>query len=365
MKKVFTDPHFKVFNKARARKSLRRRLAFKAYRKQKNISELGLPKVRVKHKREYDDKTKSYTHVKAPNNFTFIGNPEETISFINKLKDCYDNSKKAFVVLKDVRTIDYDAVVVLLSIMVRFKAKKVSFNGDFPDDTTAKNVIHESGFFLNLNKYFKDEERYYVKNKNWNTIYTHAWKNVDAALGARIIEDAAKTIWNEKRRCQGAQRTLLELMQNTNNHAAFGKEGEKHWWISVNHRAKERKVCFSFVDYGVGVFESLSQKQEGNKFFQALDKMYEKFKYGGNEDLLPLILSGELHKTVTREHYRGKGLPGVAEALKRKQISNLHIITNDVYCNVDKGEYKKLSNKFSGTFIYWELDQNSASCNAD
>ncbi len=80
---------------------------------------------------------------------------------------------------------------------------------------------------------------------------------------------------------------------------------------------------------------------------------------------MKLILEGKLHETVTGEYYRGKGLPGIVEALKRNQISNLHIISNDVYANVQTGNYTILENKFEGTFIYWELNEKNRSCRAE
>jgi len=84
--------------------------------------------------------------------------------------------------------------------------------------------------------------------------------------------------------------------------------------------------------------------------------------FNNNADLLKLILDGTLHRSVTGKDYRGKGLPGIAGALRRNQISNLHIITNDVYCQPDKDFYKKLETSFSGTFVYLELGQTNESC---
>src|SRR5258706_1552386 len=210
MKKSYTKQKFKRYNHRRAKRSLARNLRFKEYQRLKNQSELGLERKEKQHKRTFEDKYKNYIRVKAPENLTLIGNPEPVIKFINKLRDCYDKNKKAFVVLQEVKNIDYDAIVVLLSIMVRFKARRIDFNGDFPDNDDARNLLYESGFFLNLNRQFRDEDRYDVRTDRKNTIHTHAWKNVDSVLGSKLIENAAETIWGQKKRCQGAQRTLLE-----------------------------------------------------------------------------------------------------------------------------------------------------------
>jgi hypothetical protein len=361
--KYWTTDRYKRYNARHAKRSLQRRLSFKEYKRQKNTSEQGLSKEKKKHKHEFEDKLIGYKKVKAPEDFSFKGNPERVIEFLNKVKECFDKRQKIFVVLEAVKKIDFDAIVVLFSIMIRFKSQNIQFNGDFPKEKTAKTILTQSGFFKNLFKHFRDEERYTVKTENDHSIHTHAFKNVDSELGAKIIQQASKTIWGEERRCQGAQRTLLELMQNTNNHASFEKEGDKHWWLSVNHDKKNKKVSFSFVDYGVGVFKSLTHKPEGSKFFNVLDKMVEKFKYGNNAELIKLVLNGELHKTVTGEHYRGKGLPGIREAMRRNQISNLVVVTNNVYANVANDEFKLLNSNFTGTFLNWELNINNISCN--
>ena len=364
MKKKSKKLFNKIILKKHAEKSFRRKLFFKEYKRLKNQAKLGISKNGIVEKRDYD-KYKDYKKVKAPSNFTLIGNPEPVIDFISILKKCYDNKRKVFVVLKEVNKIDYDAIIVLLSIMVRFKSKRINFNGDFPIDVRAKQIITESGFFKNLFKQFREEDRYVIKQENDNLIHTHAQKNVDSLLGAKVIEQATKTIWGEKRRCQGAQRALIELILNTNNHATFGKEGDKHWWLSVNHRKDKNIVTFSFVDYGVGIFKSLDNKQIGNKFYKVVEKMYSKFKFKDNAELLRLILNGELHKTATGEHFRGKGLPGIHEAFKRNSFSNLYIISNNVYVNLSKGEFINLNCNFDGTFLYFEINNNNISCNGN
>lgn len=267
-----------------------------------------------------------------------------------------------YVVLENVIEVDYSAIIVLLSIMVKFKAKKIEFNGNMPQNSEASKILKESGFFDNLYKRFEEKESYEIPSIPSNGIHTHASKKVNSLLTGSIIDSAAKYIWGEARRCQGVQRALIELMQNTNNHAEIGRPGEKHWWLSVNHNKERKNVAFSFVDFGVGIFTNLKNKPNQNKFFGVLEKMSSKFKYGDNAQLLKLILDGELHQTATGKLYRGKGLPGIAEVMTRNQISNLHIITNDVFCCPSQNIYRILAKPFTGTFVYWELGENNENC---
>ncbi|MBU8921512.1 MAG: hypothetical protein KOO63_06810 [Bacteroidales bacterium] len=299
------------------------------------------------------DPFSGYVKIKAPDVFSFIKEPEKVSGFIGKLKNQFKQNKKVFVVLRDVEIIDYSAIVVLLSIMVRFKAKNLQFNGDFPRNQLAAEIIKRSGFFEKLE--IGENDRFQITPKKGDGIFTHSWKRVDPQLTARLIENASITIWGKALRRQGVQRSLIELMQNTHNHADKTSEAIMDWWVSVHHDRESRRVSFSFVDYGIGVFKSLEGKSSGNKFFGWKEKVKEVFTFKNNADLLRKILEGELHRTVTGKPFRGKGLPGIREVMEQNWISNLHVITNDVFANVGAGEFRTLDFPFQGTFIYWEV----------
>lgn len=350
------------FIKRRERKLLKRRLDHKIWKKNKRRAESGLSHIEIRTQRRLRERYWGYRKIVAPRIFSFIKNPAEIVRFVKDLEYHYNEKNKVYIILKDVEVIDYGAIVVLLSIMVKFKSANIDFNGDFPRDSKAKILLKRSGFFENLYKEFEESSRYEISASLSDGIHTHAWKDVDPVLGSKIISQSTKIIWGEERRCQGVQRALIELMQNTNNHASIGGAGEKHWWLSVYPVKEENKVCFSFVDFGVGVFTNLKSKNQDSKFYMWAEKLAQVVSFTNNAEIMRLILNGFLHKTVTRKHYRGKGLPGIAEVMKRNQISNLHIITNDVFCNLEKDEYKTMKDSFSGTFVYWELNKNNGSC---
>lgn len=357
---------YQRYQRKRSRRALKNRIFHKLWRKARNRSEQGVSKNTLKQIHFDNNITWRYdTIIKAPIIFSFINNTEEVIRFIQSLEYSYESKKKVYVDLLKVTEIDYSAIVVLLSIMVKFKASDIQFNGNFPQDHISKELLIRSGFFENLDRKFKIEERYEIPAMGTGGIHTHAYKRVDSELGDQIIKSASRRVWGEERRCQGIQRALLELMQNTNNHAEIGKEGEKHWWLAVNHYQNENKVCFAFVDFGVGIFKSLENKQEGNKWHGWKDKIAKLFTFDHNVDILKLILNGDFHSTVTGKNYRGKGLPGIALVQKRNWLSDLRIISNNVYCLFDNSDFRKLKRPFNGTFIYWELNGNNASCKSN
>lgn len=296
-------------------------------------------------------------NVTPPKYFSFIEKPEETIRFINRLEELYLKRKNVFVNLKKITYLDYSAVTILVSVMFSFKSRKIPFNGNFPDDPNLRKLLIDSDFFKYLNKPIGKKIEYTLGKEN--QIFTRANKEVNSELGYFVMIEASETIWGTKRTCKGLQRTLLELMQNTNNHADINKKGEKHWWLSVNHDKSNKKVSFIFVDYGVGIFESLKNKPVGNKWYGLFEKIRDRLTLGGNPEIFKLLLDGEIHRTVTGQHFRGKGLPGIKEVLERNQISNLLVISNDVFSDVSANKHNKLNAQFSGTFVAWELNEKN------
>lgn len=356
MKKLYTSEKYKIYNQKRARRQNKRTHKFKARKKLERSGFQGKSKLEI----QREKLLKSYVKIKAPKEFSFLSYPEKAIKFINKLEDKYQVRKKVFVQLEEVEVMDYSAISILVSVMFTFKSRNIDFNGSFPMKENLRRMLINSDFFKYLNKPVSHKLQYSIGKKN--QIFTRANKEVNSELGLIVMAEASQTIWNEKKVCKGLQRTLLELMHNTNNHADENRKGAKHWWLSVNHDIEEKKVSFVFIDYGIGIFESLKKKPSNNKWFNTFGKIAHKLKNGTNEtneEVLRLLLNGDLHMTVTGKHYRGKGLPGIKQVQDRNQISNLHIISNDVYADIAQDYYKKLSNNFSGTFAYWELNQNN------
>lgn len=357
MKKLCVSLKFKKFNKHRSLCEVKRKRRFKLFHKNENKKELGKPReIRVQQHKQKS--FSSYHKVVAPRNLSLIDNTERTVHFLNIIQSYFEKRQKVFVDLIQVNKLSYDTIVVLLSVMIQFRSHKIDFNGNFPVDKIARRALINSQFLSQLYNKVKDVDQYEVVASD-NSIVTHAQKGVDPKLSEKLIERSSQTIWGEKRRCTGLQRIFIELMTNTNNHAVIGQQGEKHWWISMNHDKHNKKVSFSFIDYGVGIFNSLNNKQPGSKFHGWRQAFIDKFKASKNDEFIQLILTGELHKTVTGKSYRGKGLPGIYESYQKNQISKLYIITNDTFADVANNQYYKLSNKLSGTFVYWVLSEEN------
>lgn len=353
MKKLFTTTRYKRRNKRRIIKSLEIR------KNRKNILYIR-NRLLSRHEDGYLESLKNrfpgYQIVIPPEEFSFIKNTEGVVEFINELMSCFAKKQKVFVMLHRVKTLTHDAIVVLLSIMVKFKEAGIDFNGDKPMNRKINELLTKSRFFKQLyRRNFKTEKSYEFTNRD-DLICTHGEKNVSPELSAKLIKSAAQYLSNRKYvKAQGVQRIMLEMMQNTNNHASH-RQGEKHWWLSVNKNKTKKTVHFSFVDFGIGVLTSLDNKPDSHSFKQKYHKIKTIFGGDNQDKHLERIFSGDLYsESVTGQTFRGKGLPGVGEVVRRHQVSNFFIVTNKVKGNVSLNTYEKLHCNFSGTFYYWEL----------
>ena len=260
--KILTEREKKILIN-HAKKQELRRIISKEKKKNKRRYLQGKSK-EERQKYILENRFKDYSKIKAPSNFSLIENTEESLKFIAKIEKCLKNRSKVFVNLTDVETIAHGAIVVLLSIMTKFKYNHIDFNGNFPKNKNANKALVDSGFFDQLYKRNISNEPNYAFCRN--KVLTHAGKVVDSSLADQIISEISNLIWGKQRRCLGVQRVFLELMQNTNNHASFDSKGLHHWWTTVQYDEKLKKAYFSFIDYGVGIINSLRNDEHG-KFY--------------------------------------------------------------------------------------------------
>lgn len=338
----------------RERKLIRLRRKKNYWQKISRRQNLGVSKWDLNQRKRLIKDFWDYQKIKAPKKLSLISNPEEMLSFINQLSRAYEARRKVFIRLKQVKNISGDGLIILLSNVAQFKSAKIDFNGDFPKDAIVNRKLQETSFYDAI------YDKNYLSNGNYdltkNDIFTHAQKNVDADLTASLIEENAPFLWGEKRRSMGLQRIFIELMQNTNNHASHTL-GDKLWWLNVTRKHDPKTLCFSFIDYGMGIFKSLSSKSPKDKFYGWISKVLPLFNPDDHAILLEAMLQGKFHKTVTGKYYRGKGLPGIYNQLMKHSISNLIILTNDVYADVKNMKYVKLDNTLEGTFVYFEVNE--------
>ncbi|GAB2621588.1 hypothetical protein GCM10027035_17170 [Emticicia sediminis] len=366
MKRYHKKKKYKSHHLRKAKNNLKKTLRHKKWKRDKNRRLNSLNRyIRREFIRtgKIIDPFKEHEKIIAPTHLSMIENHSKVITFIKVIRDYFDEKKPVYIDLSEVTEVDFGGILVLLSIMIRFKAEGITISGCTPRNIRAKHILMESSFFYYLSRKFKDIDCYKVGISG--DIYTVANRVVQSDLSAEIIKKASKSIWGEERRCPSVQRVFIELMHNTVDHAVLledtvAKEKRKHWWCTISCNRELNTVSFSFVDYGVGIFESLNSKKVESKWYEWRPKILRNREsdYSNNAELFKDMLEGVIHKTVTGEDFRGKGLPGIMETYRKGNIKKLSIITNDVYFNAETNIYKPLKNKFNGTFVYWEIDRS-------
>ena len=166
MKKIYTINKYKKYHKKCTENRNIRRLSHNKWRANKCQIQQGVSHCNIKERNVFEQEYPGYVKVIAPNVFSFIRNTDKVIKFIETLNKLYNSKQETYVDLSYIEEIDYSAIIVLLSIMVKFKAQKTSFDGNFPLNIEVKKEIIASGFFENLYKEFEDDYSYDISKIN-------------------------------------------------------------------------------------------------------------------------------------------------------------------------------------------------------
>ena len=336
MKKIASYPKLIRHLRRRERHEASRKRYRKLYLRDKRQSLLGIPRSEHHFLLESQD----YEKVIAPEIFSFIENPEGVIRFLSNFEKAAEKGD-TFIDLRTIKNISTDAIIALVS---RLDDEKFSHGRKFraaePRDEKLKSIFIQSGIYgSSFRRYGKPVQAHGSIRKK----HSHV---VESTTARDLIHFATKRLFGEVRRFKGIQRTFIECMNNTVNHASPDETIEENWYATVYCDPKDKRAYFNFMDNGVGIFESIKLK--------GLTKAARIAGLKDNGEILKEILEGKIGSR-TGLSYRGNGLPSIYQAFKRGQLSNLIIITNDVYADIEKDEFRILPRPFSGTFFHWEL----------
>lgn len=283
----------------------------------------------------------------APNIFSFIKNPNETIEFfsyvLRSIKLSRHSKKSIFINIRDIKDVTIDAIMYLLTIInnLRMSYKyRIDFSGNMPEDAKLRKLITDSGFY----DYVKKENDDPI-NINENNFQIVASDFCDVELIKRIVDFVDRKNASKKK-IDSLYSMLVELTSNTQEHAYMknDKNGlfEYRWYCYANC-VDDDYIAFSFVDNGKGI--------------PATVKKYLSDVMGNDNKYLISALDGSCKRTRTGKSNRGLGLPKIRSLRKGDYIQNLHIITNkaDVIVNIDSYSENIINYGFNGTLFYWEI----------
>jgi hypothetical protein len=287
---------------------------------------------------------RQFQTVEAPSVFSIVNNPDEAMRFFINL-ELYSSRYNINLDLSKVETLTTDAIAALIATIRRLD---VGMRGNLPGNADAQRMLLESGFFDYVSK---TQELPKVKR---GSIEQQKSKMVEPVVAAELVHFGTKGIFGSSQKCTAAYSTLIECMANTRNHAS-GRSDKKTpekrkppetWWATVYADAGRGKVCFTFVDTGVGIFRSVR--------LGMVRKIYNLFGGKNDADILRDMLEGKVPSSTSLS-FRGKGLPYMNRLALQKRLCSLVIVANDVYANVSSGQFEMLGVQFHGTLVYWEI----------
>lgn len=340
MKKLYTTEKFIEFNTHRSKKRLRNRIRRKNkkyYYKQTKIEKENASVI----------DPKPIKNITAPKNFSLIENTEEVLSYFTTARTFL---REGFPIRFDISKIEALTTDAIALQIARIKDANFHENkgilGNAPDNPKLKELFLQSGFYN-----YVQTQGPKPQIKDTTLIHKITDNKVEPLIAKKACLSGLRHTFNSEEIFDPLYDIIIEIMQNTNNHA--GEErGKYDWWIHIYNDPISKTSKYTFLDLGVGIFESLPARSFKEKTFA------EKLGFFHNVDLVEPLFNGDI-KSRTGRPERGNGIPQVYDSSKDKAFSKFILITNDVFVNLKTMETKKLKNNFSGTLFYWELKQDS------
>ena len=289
----------------------------------------------------------SYVTQEAPKDFSFVDNTDAMIRYLNDCEKVLHKSKKIIIDISKIETLSTDAIALLVACVNdrNFSGRYGQISGNAPIKKELANLFVESGFY----KYVETDNRTlkYTEKADENLLHKESHIKVQSDLAKKACMLGTMHVFNTSSPFPTLYEMLIESMSNTNNHANKGERGKTKWWLYV-YNAPNNKTCYSFVDLGVGIFDSIPVA-----IYKQVAKM---LNITHNADLVKDLLDGKIKsREKVDQNIRGKGIPQIARNSESDKIGRAYIISNDVKVNLKTKSSERLKDNFKGTFLYWEL----------
>ena len=337
---------YKIWLKHRNEKRLLLRTRKKLYKKAKARKENEYNRA-LKRRENYNPKTDRIEFT-APNCFSVIKNPEQTISFFNDIIHFILNNrnykKQLFIDISKITELTVDALMYLLAIVNNLKAKfnrKYSFFGNAPQQDEVRKKFTESGFYKYVN--YQGKEALTTNRDNLQIVSGNCSQT---NLAKRISDFVAEKANVPVRKCSFLYNMMIELMSNVHKHAYNKSMMLPHWYCYAEYIGDD--IVFTFMDTGEGVPSTVRKR-----FSEKIDFLGIK----GENKYVISALNGEF-RTSTNKKKHGKGMPKIREFCSMKKIHDMRIITSKADVSVEESDYTSSEMKVNllGTLYCWKVN---------
>ncbi len=209
----------------------------------------------------------NFTNLKAPNDFSLISKTESVLDYFNLAEKTINSRNQIIFDISDISNLTPDAIALLIAkINQRQFHKGIRIIGNAPKNEQLKNIFVQSGFYHYVNS--KAPE---INNKTNLLLHKKTNHKVEPAIAKQACLIGVRHTFGNDEIYEPLYDVLIEAMQNTNNHAGLDKKGIYDWWLYVFNDPKSKITSYSFLDLGVGIFESLPVKNWRRILLQMLN----------------------------------------------------------------------------------------------
>jgi len=302
----------------------------------------------IKHIKENEKRlqtAKQFRDEPAPKVFTFIRNTNEVLKYFDKIDKHLKNKENINLDISEVNELTPDTIALLVSYVNDrgFYTDVGVIKGNAPKKPTLAKLFTESGFYNFVSS------RSYNPQGGGNILHKEKHHKVAPQIAKKAALIGIKHTFENDKPYEPLYDILIECMSNTNNHANLGAQGKCYWWLCVYNEPKAKVTSYSFLDLGVGIFESVVIQSYIKRVLRGdiLNK---------NINLVDDLLAGNIQSRVDEDNeLRGKGIPQIVGHAQNDSFKEFYLITNDVKVNIKTGKKEQLNYNLNGTFWYWEL----------
>lgn len=304
---------------------------------------LQLEQERKKHKLKYGKST--WESIEFSPHINLIKRPDNVLSLFNRAYELYKQNKNVHFDLTKCVEFSPESIAVLAAyISTDAFTNGMASRGDLPKNSFVKRLIKESGFFDYVRMVGGSQP--VTKSKMLHKLTNNKVETDEVKEVCLFVKDKVEADYVDD--MEPLYDVLVEAMQNTNNHASPKGKGLYDWWLTRFVDRETNIIHYTFLDVGVGVYNSLPVQD-------FLRKVRTQLNLTSNIDLVDRLVNGEI-KSSTGRPERGKGIPQIFDLSKDELFKDFYMLSNDVLVDAKTMKKTKLNQEFYGTLYYFTIE---------
>lgn len=288
---------------------------------------------------------KDFSNYTAPKKFSFINNTHEVLKYFDEAERLFRRKIRLNLDISEIDELTPDAISLLVA-----KVNDPHFHhgsgyiGGAPRNPELQKLFTQSGFYDFVQSTVSNK-----KAQGGNLLHRERHYKVVPQIAQRAALTGMRHTFGNDVPYEPLYDVLIECMSNTNNHASSKVSKKCNWWLYVYSDPSTKISSYSFLDLGVGIFESMIVRN----YIRNIMKGNLLWK---NITFVDDLLSGKIQSRIEEDReIRGKGIPQIVEYSRLDTFKKFVIITNDVKIDLKTFEREQLDCDFKGTFLYWEI----------